>query len=225
MMSASLPVFGRICPVTRQIARARKPTHGTYLFVRRFATAFRAGFHGADLSHLWPNRHGLDSLASASLHHRHHFLRRPSRRRTLVSLSSLLQSRRLGHRRTLHVFGQAGRHAPGRRGATLLWAVDDTPCAANADSPFGGRLGMHHDPLISSRRAKPLVSVGGTIGSCLCLIVVHPFWGADCKVFALPIAVRLYRNRQRPDQRQEEKRQASPRPHAIIARGRNWPSS
>ena len=28
------------------------------------------------------------SLASASLHHRHHFLRRPSRRRTLVSLSS-----------------------------------------------------------------------------------------------------------------------------------------
>ena len=29
----------------------------------------------------------------------------------------------------------------------------------------------------------------------LCLIVVHPFW-APTKVFALPIAVRLYRNRQ-----------------------------
>ena len=52
---------------------------------------------------------------------------------------------------------------------------------------------MHHDPLISSR-AKPLVSWGHD-WVVLCLIVVHPFW-APTKVFALPIAVRLYRNRQ-----------------------------
>ena len=52
---------------------------------------------------------------------------------------------------------------------------------------------MHHDPLISSR-AKPLVSWGHD-WVVLCLIVVHPWW-APSKVFALPIAFRLYRNRQ-----------------------------
>lgn len=52
---------------------------------------------------------------------------------------------------------------------------------------------MHHDPLISSR-AKPLVSWGHD-WVVLCLLVVHPFW-APTKVFALPITMRLYRNRQ-----------------------------
>src|SRR4029434_6606893 len=52
---------------------------------------------------------------------------------------------------------------------------------------------MHHDPLISSR-AKPLTSWGHD-WVVLCLIIVHPFW-APTKVFALPIAFRLYRNRQ-----------------------------
>jgi hypothetical protein len=52
---------------------------------------------------------------------------------------------------------------------------------------------MHHDPLISSR-AKPLVSWGhGWV--VLCLLIVHPFWAAT-KVFALPVAMRWYRNRQ-----------------------------
>ena len=53
--------------------------------------------------------------------------------------------------------------------------------------------GMHHDPLISSR-AKPLVSWGHN-WVVLCIIIVNPFW-APSKVFALPIAQRLYRNRQ-----------------------------
>jgi hypothetical protein len=76
-------------------------------------------------------------------------------------------------------------------GATLLWAVDDTLCRKRGLTLYGA--GMHHDPLISSR-AKPLVSWGHD-WVVLCLIVVHPFW-APTKVFALPIAVRLYRNRQ-----------------------------
>jgi DDE superfamily endonuclease len=76
-------------------------------------------------------------------------------------------------------------------GATLLWAVDDTLCRKRGLTLYGA--GMHHDPLISSR-AKPLVSWGHD-WVVLCLLIVHPFW-APTKVFALPIAVRLYRNRQ-----------------------------
>ena len=76
-------------------------------------------------------------------------------------------------------------------GATLLWAVDDTLCRKRGLTLYGA--GMHHDPLISSR-AKPLVSWGHD-WVVLCLLIVHPFW-APTKVIALPIAVRLYRNRQ-----------------------------
>src|SRR5258708_7228228 len=76
-------------------------------------------------------------------------------------------------------------------GATLLWAVDDTLCRKRGLTVYG--TGMHHDPLISSR-AKPLVSWGHD-WVVLCLLLVHPFW-APSKVFALPIAMRLYRNRQ-----------------------------
>ena len=52
---------------------------------------------------------------------------------------------------------------------------------------------MHYDPLISSR-AKSLVSWGHD-WVVLTLIVAFPVW-APSKVFALPIAMRLYRNRQ-----------------------------
>jgi SRSO17 transposase len=76
-------------------------------------------------------------------------------------------------------------------GATLLWAVDDTLCRKRGLTLYGA--GMHYDPLISSR-AKPLVSWGHD-WVVLCLVIVHPFW-APTKVFALPIAFRLYNNRQ-----------------------------
>lgn len=76
-------------------------------------------------------------------------------------------------------------------GATLLWAADDTLCRKRGLTVYG--TGMHHDPLISSR-AKPLVSWGHD-WVVLCLLIVHPFW-APTKVFALPVAMRLYRNRQ-----------------------------
>ena len=52
---------------------------------------------------------------------------------------------------------------------------------------------MHHDPLISSR-AKPLTSWGHD-WVILYLIVANPWW-APGKVFALPICMRLYRNKQ-----------------------------
>src|SRR5438477_6264916 len=70
-------------------------------------------------------------------------------------------------------------------------AVDDTLCRKRGLTVYG--TGMHHDPLISSR-AKPLVSWGHD-WVVLCLLIVHPFW-APSKVLALPIAFRLYRNRQ-----------------------------
>ena len=52
---------------------------------------------------------------------------------------------------------------------------------------------MHYDPLISSRSER-LFSWGHD-WVVLCLIVAKPFW-APTKVFALPVAMRLYRNRQ-----------------------------
>jgi hypothetical protein len=74
---------------------------------------------------------------------------------------------------------------------TLLFAVDDTLCRKRGLTIYG--TGMHHDPLISSR-AKPLVSWGHD-WVVLSILIVHPFW-APTKVFALPIAERLYKNRQ-----------------------------
>jgi len=91
-------------------------------------------------------------------------------------------------------------------GATLLWAVDDTLCRKRGLTVYG--TGMHHDPLISSR-AKPLVSWGHD-WVVLCLHIVHPFW-APTKVFALPIAVRLYRNRQGLTKGKKGKTKASQR--------------
>ena len=76
-------------------------------------------------------------------------------------------------------------------GSTLSWAVDDTLCRKRGLTLYGA--GMHHDPLISSRK-KPLVSWGHD-WVVLTLLIVHPFW-APTKVFALPVAARLYRNRQ-----------------------------
>jgi hypothetical protein len=89
-------------------------------------------------------------------------------------------------------------------GATLLWAVDDTLCRKRGLTLYGA--GMHHDPLISSRK-KPLVSWGHD-WVVLCLLIVHPFW-APTKVFALPVAVRLYRNRQGLTKGKKSKTKAS----------------
>lgn len=75
--------------------------------------------------------------------------------------------------------------------AVIVLAGDDTLCRKRGLGLFGA--GMHHDPLISSRAMK-LVSWGHDWVN-LCLIVVNPWW-APGKVFALPICMRLYRNKQ-----------------------------
>ncbi len=89
--------------------------------------------------------------------------------------------------------------------------------------------------------SKALVSWGHD-WVVLCLIVVYPFW-APTKVFALPIAARLYINRQglaegkkgkgkaakeakaepKPKAKAKPRRKPSPRRIPIIAPGRNWP--
>jgi hypothetical protein len=92
-------------------------------------------------------------------------------------------------------------------GSTLLWAVDDTLCRKRGLTLYGA--GMHHDPLISSRQ-KPLVSWGHD-WVVLCLLVVHPFW-APTKVFALPIAARLYRNHQGVTKGKKGGTKAKPKP-------------
>jgi hypothetical protein len=76
-------------------------------------------------------------------------------------------------------------------GALLIFGVDDSLCRKRGLTLYGA--GMHYDPLISSR-SKALVSWGHD-WVVLCLFLVHPFW-APTKVFALPIAARLYINRQ-----------------------------
>src|SRR5712691_5347744 len=73
----------------------------------------------------------------------------------------------------------------------ITLAVDDTLCRKRGLTLYG--TGMHHDPLISSRALK-LVSWGHD-WVVVCLIVRLPFW-APTKVWALPVAFRLYRNRQ-----------------------------
>jgi len=73
----------------------------------------------------------------------------------------------------------------------IIVAGDDTLCRKRGLGLFGA--GMHHDPLISSRAMK-LVSWGHDWVN-LCLIVANPWW-APTKVFALPICMRLYRNKQ-----------------------------
>lgn len=86
--------------------------------------------------------------------------------------------------------GQLVRHLVGPD-AVILLAGDDTLCRKRGLGLFGG--GMHHDPLISSRKMK-LVSWGHDWVT-LCLVIIGPWW-APSKVFALPICMRLYRNRQ-----------------------------
>jgi hypothetical protein len=74
---------------------------------------------------------------------------------------------------------------------TIEAGVDDTLCRKRGLTIFG--TGMHHDPLISSRQ-RPHVSWGHD-WVILSLLVVNPPW-SPTKVWALPVGMRLYRNRQ-----------------------------
>lgn len=73
----------------------------------------------------------------------------------------------------------------------LVLAADDTLCRKRGLSLFGA--GMHHDPLFSSKALK--VVSWGHDWVVLALLIRLPWW-APTKVFALPLAFRLYVNRQ-----------------------------
>jgi hypothetical protein len=75
--------------------------------------------------------------------------------------------------------------------ATVIVAGDDTLCRKRGLGLFGA--GMHHDALSSSKKLK--VFSWGHDWVTLCVIVANPWWAPE-KVFALPICMRLYRNRQ-----------------------------
>lgn len=74
---------------------------------------------------------------------------------------------------------------------TITLGVDDTLCRRRGLTIFGA--GMHHDPLNSSR-GRPHVSWGHD-WVVLSLLISNPPW-SPTKVWALPVGVRLYRNRQ-----------------------------
>ena len=74
---------------------------------------------------------------------------------------------------------------------TIETGVDDTLCRRRGLTIFG--TGMHHDPLISSRK-RPHVSWGHD-WVILSLLIATPPW-SPTKVWALPVGMRLYRNRQ-----------------------------
>jgi hypothetical protein len=73
----------------------------------------------------------------------------------------------------------------------IVNGVDDSLCRKRGLTIFG--TGMHHDPLISSRK-RPWVSWGHD-GVILSLIIANPEW-SPTKVWALPVGMRLDRNRQ-----------------------------
>jgi hypothetical protein len=87
-------------------------------------------------------------------------------------------------------------------GAIYL-AVDDTLCRKRGLTVYGA--GMHHDPLISSRRKK--LTSWGHDWVVVTLIVAYPWW-APTKVFAPSFAWRLYRNRQGVTQGKKQRKQA-----------------
>lgn len=74
---------------------------------------------------------------------------------------------------------------------TIELGVDDTLCRRRGLTIFG--TGMHHDPLNSSR-SRPHVSWGHD-WVILSLLITNPPW-SPTKVWALPVGMRLYRNRQ-----------------------------
>jgi hypothetical protein len=74
---------------------------------------------------------------------------------------------------------------------TIAPGVDDTLCRRRGLTIFG--TGMHHDPLNSSR-SRPHVSWGHD-WVLLSLLISNPPW-SPTKVWARPVGMRLYRNRQ-----------------------------
>ena len=75
--------------------------------------------------------------------------------------------------------------------AVVVLAVDDTLCRKRGLGMFG--VGMHHDPLISSKNKK-LTSWGHSW--VVVAVVVHGLPWAPDRVWSLPVGFRLYVNQQ-----------------------------
>src|SRR5271157_1902251 len=150
--SASSRFLGKLSWFLRcqQVAKARRPTHGTYRFLPHPATELRSGFHGPDLPDIRGDRHGLDHLSASPLRDRSHLLQWPCRRRTLVAVPSLLQPRRLGHRHLLHAPGQVGRH-DSRPGRHLLLGRRRHPLSQTRADPLRRRHALR-PPHLQSRQ-------------------------------------------------------------------------
>ena len=91
----------------------------------------------------------------------------------------------------------------------IILALDDTLCRKRGLNLFGA--GMHHDPLLSSKKMK-LVS-WGHVWVVVTLVISLPTW-APSKIFSLPIGFRLYLNRQgnnKGKKKQEDTRTRCPR--------------
>jgi hypothetical protein len=86
----------------------------------------------------------------------------------------------------------------------IVLALDDTLCRKRGLNLYGA--GMHHDPLLSSKKMK-LVS-WGHVWVVISLVVILPAW-APSKIFSLPIGFRLYRNRQGNNKGKKRKEQDS----------------
>jgi hypothetical protein len=86
----------------------------------------------------------------------------------------------------------------------IVLALDDTLCRKRGLNLYGA--GMHHDPLLSSKKMK-LVS-WGHVWVVVSLVVGLPAW-APSKIFSLPIGFRLYRNRQGNNKGKNKKEQDS----------------
>lgn len=101
----------------------------------------------------------------------------------------------------------------------ILLAGDDTLCRKRGLHLFG--VGMHHDPLMSSKALK--VFSWGHDWVVLALVIRLPWW-APTKVFALPIAFRLYTNRQGLTKGKNKKASAKKRPAKKRSAGprRKW---
>lgn len=94
----------------------------------------------------------------------------------------------------------------------ITLALDDTLCRKRGLHLFGA--GMHHDPLLSSKKMK-LVS-WGHVWVVVTIVIPLPAW-APSKIFSLPVAFRLYRNRQGNNKgkknQEQDTRSRCPRKH------------
>src|SRR4029077_167948 len=99
----------------------------------------------------------------------------------------------------------------------ILLAGDDTLCRKRGLSLFGA--GMHHDPLMSSKALK--VFSWGHAWVVLALLIRLPWW-APTKVFALPIAFRLYRNRQGLTKGKKAKKAKKNKAKGCAGKKRKW---